>query len=119
MAQGRKPDPSRFMVSEAEMGAKGFAAGMHVMAPGGFSKPHVHEKEQEAMYFYSGCGRCTVDGKEHTIVPESFLLAPARVVHSIGNTGSEPLRFVWTYCPPLPEHRSQEAYHRDAKDQVK
>jgi mannose-6-phosphate isomerase-like protein (cupin superfamily) len=110
---------SKLMVSEYEMGAKGFAAGMHLMEPGGMSAVHTHELEQEAMYFYSGEGVCTVGDQEFKIVPESFLLAPAGVKHQIRNTGSGPLKFVWIYSPPLPEQYSQEAYHRGAKDQVK
>jgi mannose-6-phosphate isomerase-like protein (cupin superfamily) len=110
---------SKLMVSEFEMGSQGFAAGMHLMEPGGQSEVHVHEKEQEAMYFYSGTGVCTVGDEEYEIVPESFLLAPIGVKHQIRNTGSEPLKFVWVYCPPLPEHFSQAAYHQGAKDQIK
>ncbi|MGE5607234.1 MAG: cupin domain-containing protein [Bacteroidota bacterium] len=110
---------SKLMVSESEMGSKGFAAGMHLMEPGGQSTVHVHEKEQEAMYFYSGTGVCSVGDEEYEIVPESFLIAPIGVKHQIRNTGNEPLKFVWIYCPPLPEHYSQEAYHKGAKDQLK
>lgn len=115
-ANGRN---SKLMVSEYEMGAKGFASGMHVMEPGGMSGLHIHDAQQEAMYFYSGEGVCIVGDQVFEIVPESFLLAPAGVKHQIKNTGSEPLKFVWIYCPPLPEHYSQEAYHSGAKDQIK
>ncbi len=109
---------SKLMVSENEMGAKGFAAGMHLMEPGGRSSFHTHEGQQEAMYFYSGTGICRVEGEEYEIVPESFFLAPAGVRHQILNSGKEPLKFVWIYCPPLPEHFSQEAYHKGAKEQL-
>jgi mannose-6-phosphate isomerase-like protein (cupin superfamily) len=107
------------MVTEHEMGAVGFAAGMHIMEPGGMNQMHVHEKQQEAMYFYSGRGIARVGDEEFEIVPESFLLAPAGVPHQICNTGDEPLKFVWIYCPPLPEHYSQETYHQGASEQVK
>ena len=109
---------SKLMVSEFEMGAKGFAAGMHLMEPGGQSDLHIHEHEQEAMYFYSGTGVCSVGDEEFEIVPECFLLAPIGVKHQIRNTGTEPLKFVWIYCPPLPEHFSQEAYHKGAKGKI-
>ena len=109
---------SILLVTEKDMGAKGFVVGVHIMDPGGFAPEHSHEKEQEAMYFYSGHGIATIDGKEYVIEPDSVMLAPPKVKHSIKNTGKEPLRFVFVYCPPLPEHISREEYFKRAKDKI-
>ena len=109
---------SKLMVSGGEMGSEGFAAGMHLMEPGGMSDRHIHENEQEAMYFYSGTGVCYVGDEEHKIEPECFLLAPKGIPHQIKNTGTEPLKFVWIYAPPLPEQFSQELYHKLAKGKI-
>ncbi|MGI6084429.1 MAG: cupin domain-containing protein [Acetivibrionales bacterium] len=109
---------SKLVASENEMGTEGFAAGFHLMEPGGRSSMHVHENEQESMFFYSGYGECTVGDEEYKIEPETVLLAPKGIPHQIRNTGTEPLKFVWIYCPPLPEHFSQELYHANAKEKL-
>jgi mannose-6-phosphate isomerase-like protein (cupin superfamily) len=109
---------STLMVTPEDMGSKGFILGCHTMDPGGGAPVHTHEKEAEAMFFYAGTGVATIDGKEHQIRPESVMLAPAGVPHSIRNTGTGPLKFVFVYCPPLPEHVSREEYFRLAKDKI-
>lgn len=109
---------STLMVTKEDMGAEGFILGSHKMDPGGGAPVHTHEKESEAMYFYEGTGVATIDGKEYDITPESVMLAPPGVPHSIRNTGDGPLRFVFVYCPPLPEHISREEYFKRAKDKI-
>jgi len=109
---------STLLLTEEDMGAKGFIAGCHTMDPGGGANFHAHEKEQEAMFFYEGTGVATVDGVEYKIEPESIMLAPAGVTHHIQNTGDGPLKFVFIYCPPLPEHISREEYFKSAKDKI-
>ena len=52
------------------------------------------------------------------ITPESVMLAIAGVSHSIRNTGTGPLKFVFVYSPPLPEHISREEYFKRAKDKL-
>jgi mannose-6-phosphate isomerase-like protein (cupin superfamily) len=70
------------------------------------------------MVFYSGSGIASVDGREYPIEPESVMLAPAGVRHSIRNTGTTPLRFAFIYSPPLPEHVSRRVYHARARDKL-
>ena len=76
------------------------------------------KKKQEAMFFYEGTGVATVDGVDYEIEPESIMLAPAGLPHRIKNTGAGPLKFVFIYCPPLPEHISREEYFKSAKDKI-
>jgi mannose-6-phosphate isomerase-like protein (cupin superfamily) len=113
--QGRH---STLIVTEEDMGSKGFIVGCHAMDPGGGAPEHIHEKEQEAMFFYQGTGIASIDGVEYEIRPESVMLAPPRIKHSIRNTGTGPLKFVFIYCPPLPEHISREEYFKRAKDKI-
>jgi len=113
--QGRH---STLIVTEMDMGSKNFILGSHTMDPGGGSPEHIHEKEQEAMYFYEGTGIATIDGVEYKIEPDSVMLAIPKVKHSIRNTGKGPLKFVFVYCPPLPEHISREEYFKRAKDKI-
>ena len=109
---------STLMVTPEDMGSQGFIVGCHTMDPGGGAPEHIHENEQEAMFFYEGTGIATLDGIEHKIRPESVMLAPAKVRHSIRNTGEGPLKFVFIYCPPLPEHISREEYFKRARDKI-
>lgn len=109
---------SRLIATEKDMGTAGFIMGVHTMDPGGRSGIHKHVREQEAMYFFSGQGIATISGTEYKIEPDSVLLAPAGSEHGIQNTGKEPLRFVFVYCPPLPEHISREEYFKKAKDKI-
>jgi mannose-6-phosphate isomerase-like protein (cupin superfamily) len=107
---------STLLVTKEDMGAEGFILGCHTMDPGGGAPIHTHAVEAEAMFFYEGIA--TIDGIEHKIIPESVMLAPAGVPHSIRNTGTGPLKFVFAYCPPLPEHISRKEYFDRAKDKV-
>ena len=109
---------STLMLTEKDMGSKGFIVGCHTMDPGGGAEFHTHGKEQEAMFFYEGTGVATVDGVDYKIEPESIMLAPAGVTHRIQNTGDGPLKFVFVYCPPLPEHISRKEYFKSAKDKI-
>lgn len=109
---------STLMVTPEDMGSEGFILGTHTMDPGGGAPEHIHTKEQEAMYFYEGNGIATIDGVEYRIEPESVMLAATGVKHSIKNTGKGPLKFVFVYCPPLPEHISREEYFKSAKDKI-
>jgi mannose-6-phosphate isomerase-like protein (cupin superfamily) len=109
---------SNLIVTEEDMGSNGFILGCHKMDPGGGSPEHTHENEQEAMFFYEGTGIATIDGIEYKIEPESVMLAPPKIKHSIRNTGKTPLKFVFVYCPPMPEHISREEYFKRAKDKI-
>ena len=109
---------STLIVTEGDMGSQGFILGCHTMDPGGHSMEHVHEKEQEAMFFYEGTGVATIGGVEYEIRPESVMLAPAKVKHSIRNSGTGPLKFVFVYCPPLPEHINREEYFKRAMGKI-
>ena len=110
---------STLIVTEKDMGAQGFIVGCHMMDPGGGAPEHIHEKEQEAMFFYEGSGIATIDGVKYKIEPESVMIAPPKIKHSIRSTGNGPLKFVFIYCPPLPEHISREEYFKRAKNKIK
>jgi len=110
---------STLIVTKKDMGAQGFIVGCHMMDPDGGVPEHIHEKEQEAMFFYEGSGIATIDGVDYKIEPESVMIAPPKIKHCIRNTGNGPLKFVFIYCPPLPEHISREEYFKRAKNKIK
>lgn len=109
---------STLLLTKEDSGAEGFIVGCHTMDPGGGAPLHTHENESEAMFFYEGTGIATIGEKEYEIIPDSVMLAPPNVEHCIQNTGDGPLKFVFVYCPPLPEHISREEYFKRAKDKI-
>ncbi|ORC30708.1 hypothetical protein B4O97_17880 [Marispirochaeta aestuarii] len=109
---------STLIVTKDDMGAENFIVGTHTMDPGGGAPVHTHEKESEAMYFYEGTGIAIIGDKEYQITKDSVMLAPPGIPHAIRNTGNGPLRFVFIYNPPLPEHVSREEYYKRAKDKI-
>ncbi|MDN5346659.1 MAG: hypothetical protein PWP65_223 [Clostridia bacterium] len=96
---------SRLLLSEATAGAKGFTLGLNITKPGGMSPMHTHEKEQEAMYIISGKGKAIIGEEEYDLEPDTVIIAPAGVPHELRNTGDEDIKFIWVYCPPLPDQK--------------
>jgi mannose-6-phosphate isomerase-like protein (cupin superfamily) len=76
------------------------AMGVETIAPQGFIPIHFHEGLEELFFFYGGHGKAVVADHEVELVEGTTLYVPRRVWHGITNTGSEPLRFTWTVCPP-------------------
>mgnify|MGYP000847475038 CR=1 FL=1 len=109
---------STLLVTKEDMGAEGFILGTHTMDPGGYANQHTHTRESEAMFFYEGSGIATIGDKEYEITVDSVMLAPPGIPHSIRNTGKGPLKFVFVYCPPLPEHVSRQEYYDRARDKI-
>ena len=64
---------------------------------------HYHRQTEEIYYILRGTGMITIDGETRTIGPfDAIAIAPGQI-HTILNTGSEPLVFLCT-CAPAYEH---------------
>lgn len=96
---------SRLLISESLAGAKGFTLGLNITKPGGMVPIHIHEKEQEAMYVISGIGKAIIGKEEYDIESDTVITAPPGVPHGLQNLGNDDLKFIWVYCPPLPEQK--------------
>jgi len=108
--EGVKKIPSRtskLLISEISVGATGFSMGQNVTDVGSRIPEHAHEDTEEGMYLISGQGRLITDEGEQDLVPGMAIYMPPGVKHSIVNTGDEPMKLVWVYSPPLPNHRKQ------------
>ncbi|MEW5827137.1 MAG: cupin domain-containing protein [Candidatus Bipolaricaulota bacterium] len=106
--EGVKRIPSRtskVLLSEVTVGAHGFSLGQNVTDVGSQIPQHAHEVSEEGMYIVSGCGRLVTPDGEQDLVPGMAIYMPPGTPHSILNTGDEPLKLVWVYCPALPDHR--------------
>ncbi|MDI6825554.1 MAG: cupin domain-containing protein [Bacillota bacterium] len=99
------PRVSKLLISEKSVGARNLSLGMNETAVGSRIPEHAHPEQEEAMFIISGRGMFRISGKEYEVGPGTALFAPPGVPHELVNTGEEPLRLVWCYAPPLPEHR--------------
>lgn len=83
------PGVARMITMDKHLGAGAITQGIVTMQPGTQSRPHTHQVE-ESMMLLQGHVRILI-GREVTEVREpATFLAPANIVHSIRNVGSEP-----------------------------
>lgn len=103
----RKPERvSKVLISEHTIGARNIAMGTNVTEVGSRIPAHAHENSEEAMFIISGRGKLIVDGGPEEVELEAgtAIFAPRGVAHEIVNTGDEPIKLIWAYAPPLPDH---------------
>lgn len=104
--QKTPPRTSKLLISGKNAGARHLSLGLNETAVGSRIPEHVHPEQEEAMFILSGRGKFRILGAEYDVGPGTALFAPPGVPHELVNTGDEPIRLVWCYAPPLPEHRS-------------
>jgi mannose-6-phosphate isomerase-like protein (cupin superfamily) len=73
------------------------------VAPGARTAPHYHRKTEEIYYILSGKGEMTIDDRKQDVGPLDAIAIPPGAVHTILNTGSEPLVFLCC-CAPAYDH---------------
>ena len=88
------------VVSPEGVGAERLSFGVQEVDIGSRIPVHVHDKEEEILFFWGGRGRCILDDEEFEIEPGSTAYVPIGVWHGVVNTGDEPLRLTWTFSPP-------------------
>jgi mannose-6-phosphate isomerase-like protein (cupin superfamily) len=97
---GQAPRGWGIVVSPDGVGSEGLSFGMQDVDVGSAIPYHVHDKEEEILFFWRGQGKCVVEGEEFEITPGSTAYFPIGVWHGIVNTGDEPLRLTWCFSPP-------------------
>ena len=101
------PDPYRrvmtplFMGDDPDIHGVGFSIHITEWEPGCAVDNHAHADATEAMYCLSGTGIATTDGEDHPFIPGSMIVAPPGVFHRIENTGTEKLRVLCIFSPPV------------------
>ncbi len=85
------------------MTSNSFAMGTQSIPPGGMLRPRSFNRGEAIFFVYRGEGVATVDRDTRAIAPETTIYAGRGAVHSLANTGTEPLEFVWIVLPPGPE----------------
>ena len=71
--------------------------------PGFVLKSHFHKTHDETVYVIKGAGQMLINDKWVDIKPGSFHFNPLSKVHSVKNTGNEPLVLISIFTPGLKE----------------
>ena len=90
-----------FMGDDDRITESNFSIHLTEWEPGHAIDEHAHEAGMEAMYCMSGHGVATVGGEEHPFEPDTMIVAPPGVPHRIANTGTELLRVLCVFSPPV------------------
>lgn len=101
------PRVSKLLLAPKLHGLKNLSMGMNITEVGSMIPDHVHDNSEEVMFLISGHAKLVIEGEgEWEIGPETAFFAPTGKKHHVENIGTEPLRIVWVYSPPLPAHCS-------------
>jgi mannose-6-phosphate isomerase-like protein (cupin superfamily) len=65
--------------------------------------PHYHRQTEEIYYILRGLGQMTIDGESRSVAPGDAIAIPPGAVHTILNSGTEPLVLLCC-CAPAYEH---------------
>lgn len=84
-----------------------FAMGTQSIPPGGRLMPRSFSRSEGMMFVYRGQGTAIVNGSSKPIGPESLIYVGRDAEHSIENTGSTDLEFVWVVTPPGSEEATR------------
>jgi mannose-6-phosphate isomerase-like protein (cupin superfamily) len=99
---------SWIMVSEKTVGSQNLAVGMNETHVGGKVPQHMHNTEEEVMFFISGKGQFVTENEIIELRPGICVYNPPGGLHEIINTGDEILKFIWIYAPQLKNHRLEK-----------
>ena len=78
-----------------------FSVHMTEWEPGAEVDLHTHPDATEVMYCLSGHGVASVDGVKYDFVPDSMIAAFPGHMHQIKNTGTESLKVLCIFSPPV------------------
>jgi mannose-6-phosphate isomerase-like protein (cupin superfamily) len=66
---------------------------------GGGIPAHLHDREEEILFFHEGRGELLIEGKAHPIEAGMSAFVPPGVTHGVRNTGGRALKLVWVFAP--------------------
>ncbi len=104
---GTRRDPprvSKTLICEHTVGSTQISMGVNITEVNSRIPLHSHTDSEEAMYIIQGNGVLRAEGKEYELHPGTAIFSPRGVEHEIINKGDIPLKLVWAYAPPLPDH---------------
>ena len=95
-------------VDPKNTGETRFCMLIQMLNPGGVVPVHLHEREEQILFFYAGHGRASLDDQEMEVHPGTTVYVPRQVWHGFINDGPEPLCVFETTSPPGPEDAFRE-----------
>jgi mannose-6-phosphate isomerase-like protein (cupin superfamily) len=91
------------------------------LPPGGRRPPpHRHTNCSEAYYVLDGLVSVIVEGEEHTLGPQDFVLVPRGTAHTFGNGGEDEARLLVMHAPAMDAYFAglHELWNRDEPPSV-
>lgn len=95
-------------VDPKNTGETRFCMLVQMLNPGGVVPVHLHEREEQILFFYAGHGTASLDDREMEVHPGTTVYVPRQRWHGFTNTGTEPLCVFETTSPPGPENAFRE-----------
>jgi mannose-6-phosphate isomerase-like protein (cupin superfamily) len=96
------------LVDPKNTGETRFCMLIQVLNPGGVVPVHLHEREEQVLFFYSGQGKAILGDTEMEVSPGTTVYSPRQVWHGFSNTGTEPLCVLEITSPPGSENVFRE-----------
>ena len=90
-----------FMADDKVIRESNFSVHITEWDPGGKVDLHIHEDSMEAMYCMAGHGEVIINDERKPFDPDTMIVAPPGINHSIINTGTERLRVLCIFSPPV------------------
>lgn len=88
----------RTLLSADRTPTSALTVGVAEIAPGGEDRLRLHRHgPPEIYYVVAGEGRVSIDGAEHEVRAGSAVFVPGDAWHAVRNTGSQPLRLLYTF----------------------
>lgn len=95
-----EPRGWRIQIDPRNTDSSHLSMGNQDIPPGVGIPVHLHEKEEEILFFHEGTGELEVEGEKFPIQPGMSVFFPPNIRHSLRNTGENPLKMLWIFSPP-------------------
>ncbi len=76
-----------------------FASGVQVIAPMSHIREHLHDVNEEILFFFEGTGQVLVNGEAHPVVPGTVAYVGPGNRHKIVNDTDQDLKMMWVLMP--------------------
>ena len=83
-----------------------------LVPPGGGPPPHIHNREDEALYILEGECKVQIDEETFVATAGDSVTLPLGSKHCFKNQGSEPMRMLLTFAPAGIERFFEEVFER-------
>ena len=73
--------------------------GTQTVPPGCYVREHLHDRNEEVLFFLSGRGRAVLEGVEHSAEPGTMIYVGKNRLHMFINDGDTDLHWMWLIVP--------------------